>query len=125
MITSDVEVEVSKTKNRADTFQIDFVLNNDNTYTASGEYRKISTVTPTGKSSETTATIISITDSGTFSVNESENTVTFIATTQEFLNGTYLVTSVLDEGFILQKEAVTTQDQITLTSNIEIAFISK
>jgi hypothetical protein len=124
VITSDVEVGVSKTKNRADTFEVDFSLNNDNTYTVSGKYRKISTVTPTGKSSETFATIVVFNDSGTFSVNENENTVTFSATTDEFLNGTYLVVDFDEDAFTLQKETVTIDNQITLTSDLEITFVS-
>lgn len=123
VVTSDVEVEVSRTKSRADTFEVDFTLNDDGTYTVSGAYRKINTVTPTGKSSETTATIITITDSGVFSVNKIENKVTFNAKTKEFLNGTYLVTDFSDKMFTLQKEDVTVKDQITANSDIEISFV--
>lgn len=122
VITSGVEVDVSKTKNRADTFEVDFTLNNNNTYSASGRYRKIITVTPTGKSSETSATIIVFSDSGTFSVDEIENTITFTASTEEFLNGTYFVTDFNTNGFTLEKETVTVNGQITSTSNLEIAF---
>lgn len=122
VLTSGVEVNVSKTKSRADTFEVDFTLNTDNTYTASGKYRKIITVTPTGLSSETSATIIVFSDSGTFSLNENENTITFDASSEEFLNGTYLVTSFDGSSFSLQKEEVTVIDQITSTSDIEITF---
>ena len=122
VLTSGVEVNVSKTKSRADTFEVDFTLNRDNTYTASGKYRKIITVTPTGKSSETLATIIVFSDSGKFSLNENENTITFDASSEEFLNGTYLVTSFDGSSFSLQKEKVTVIDQITSTSDIEITF---
>lgn len=123
VITSDVEVEVSRTKSRADTFEINFILNDDGTYTVSGAYRKINTVTPTGQSSETTATIITLTDSGTFLVNEIENKITFTAKTKEFLDGTYLVSDFTEESFTLQKETITVQDQITATSDIEISFV--
>ncbi|MDB2385586.1 hypothetical protein N9V96_03865 [Polaribacter sp.] len=122
VITSDIEVEVSNTKSTADTFEVSFILNNDNSYTASGKYRKISTVSPTGQSSTTSATIIVFSDSGTFSVDENENTITFFATTQEFLNGTYLVADFEEDSFTLQKETVTVDAQITSTSNLEITF---
>lgn len=125
VVASGVEVEVAKTKSRADTFEVELTLNNDNTYSVSGAYRKINTVTPTGKSSKTSATIITITDSGIFSVDEAENKVTFSAKTKEFLEGTYLVTDFYEERFTLQKEAVTLQDQITTSSNIEITFVRR
>lgn len=123
VVTSGIEVEVAKTKSRADTFEVEFILNNDNTYTVSGAYRKINTVTPTGKSSETSATIITITDSGIFSVDETENKVTFSSQTKAFLEGTYLVTDFSEQRFALQKDEVTVQDQITAISDIEISFV--
>lgn len=123
VITSDVEVEVSRTKSRADTFEVNFILKDDGTYTVSGAYRKINTVTPTGQSSETTATIITLTDSGIFLVNEIENKITFTAKTKDFLDGTYLVSDFSEENFTLQKETITVQDQITAASDIEISFV--
>ncbi|WP_299110827.1 hypothetical protein [uncultured Winogradskyella sp.] len=76
---TDGSTVVTETEEReGDTFtNAIFVFNANGTYTTSGNFRETSTVTITGQSPETESEIVSIDDSGTYSVNTESRTIIF------------------------------------------------
>ena len=75
--TNGITVLVSSYVSSGDTFtDTVFTFNADGTYTSSGSYRETSTNTITGQTPITETEIVSIDDSGTYTVNETSRTIT-------------------------------------------------
>ena len=73
----EVPFTVDTSTSEGDTFQVIFVLNANGSYTASGQYRVVSVVIPAVGSQFTNTEIIDFTDSGSYSLNTVNNTITF------------------------------------------------
>ncbi len=135
-ISPGVSATFSTAKFVGDTFQVDLELDANGTYTLSGQYRVITTITIVGGTNPTIpAAIINFSDSGTYSVNSLDNTIQFNSKSGNFLGATsldpvYLDTSfnivVFNENtFSIEQEAENTIDKIKTKTNSSISFVRK
>ena len=120
-----VPFTVATSTSTGDTFQVDFVLNVNGTYTASGLYRIVSVVTPTVGSQLTNSEIISFTDSGSYQLNTTNNTLTIISSTGDFIEGTMDIVTFNETTVSLSQETEVELDAITTEINARISFIRK
>ncbi|MFK8059462.1 MAG: hypothetical protein AB8B78_05160 [Polaribacter sp.] len=112
--TQGTNVAVSSAKKLGDTFQVNIQLNANGTYTALGQYRVVTTVTPVSGSATTTPAIINVDDSGSFSVSTSgARTISFVTKTGEFLLGKYDVNLFNETTFTLTQDSEKTDGNIT------------
>lgn len=105
-----------------DTFQVDFVLNGNGTYTASGQYRIVSVVTPAVGSQITNSEILVFTDSGSYQLNTTDNTLTLISSTGDFIAGTMNIVTFNETTVSLSQEMETVVDATTTEINSRISF---
>ena len=124
-LTAGIPVLVSTAKNTGDTFQIDFIINTNGNYTAKGQYRVVSVVTPVTGSPVTTNTILDINDSGTYQVSTTNNTISFTSTTDDFLSGTFKVVTFNDNTISLSQESEEVDGPITTALDANISFVRK
>ena len=117
-----VPFTIATSTSTGDTFQVDFVLNVNGTYTASGQYRIVSVVTPTVGSQLTNSEIISFTDSGSYELNTTNNTLTIISSTGDFIEGTMDIVTFNETTVSLSQETEVELDAITTEINSRISF---
>jgi hypothetical protein len=117
-----VPVTISNTTIDGDTFQVDVVFNTNGTYTAGGQYRVTSTVTPVATAPVTNTEIIVFNDSGSYSVNSDENTITFMIQDQALLSGTFNVTDFNENSISLSQQVEETVGEITSLINMNISL---
>jgi hypothetical protein len=116
-------VDVSTTSSIGDTFfEIDFVINANGTYTASGSYRMVSSIKPNGGDTVMENIIVSFDTAGTYTTNKTENTVTFSPNNGEFLKGEFNVLKFNETTVTLTQEVVEVNDPITNTINRTISL---
>jgi len=117
-----VTVTISNTTIDGDTFQVDVIFNANGTYTAGGQYRVTSTVTPVATPPVTNTEIIVFNDSGSYSVNSDENTITFMIQDQALLSGTFNVTDFNENSISLSQQVEETVGEITSLINMNISL---
>ena len=77
-VVADVPVTVANASLVGDTFQVDVIINADGTFSAGGQYRVVSTITPVGTAPITETEIITLDpSSGSYILNTLQNTITF------------------------------------------------
>lgn len=110
-----------------DTFQVDLLLNTDRTYTIKGEHRIVVTTTVPGVPSTTTEEIIVIDESGSYSINNANNSITFSDQNAEFLNGSLNVSVFNESSFSLTQEVEGTEPLTNsdFKVNLAVSFIRK
>jgi hypothetical protein len=118
-----VPFTVATSTSTGDTFDFEFILKADGTYTASGLYRIVSVITPPIGDEVTNSEIISITDSGTFTLNTIDAQITFISALDDFLNGTFNILIFNETVLSLNQEIEEVDDAITTEINASISFI--
>jgi hypothetical protein len=118
-----VPFTVATSTSTGDTFQVDFVLNINGTYTASGLYRIVSVVTPTVGGQVTNSEIISFTDSGSYELNTTNNTLTIISSTGDFIEGTMDIVTFNETTVSLSQETEVEVGAITTEINSRISLI--
>jgi hypothetical protein len=118
-----VPFTVATSKSIGDTFNFEFVLKADGTYTASGLYRIVSVITPAAGDEVTNSEIISITDSGTFTLNTIDAQITFFSALDDFLSGTFNILIFNETVLSLNQEIEEVDDAITTEINASIRFI--
>ncbi len=120
-----VPVTISNTTIDGDTFQVDVVFNTNGTYTAGGQYRVTSTVTPVATPPVTNTEIIVFDDSGSYSINSDENTITFMIQDQALLSGTFNVSDFNENSISLTQQVEETIGDITSLINMNISLDRK
>jgi len=120
-----VPVTISNTTIDGDTFQVDVVFNTNGTYTAGGQYRVSSTVTPVATPPVTNTEIIVFNDSGSYSINSDENTITFMIQDQALLSGTFNVSDFNENSISLTQQVEETIGDITSLINMNISLDRK
>jgi hypothetical protein len=118
-----VPFTVATSTSIGDTFDFEFILKADGTYTASGLYRFVSVITPALGDKVTNSKIISITDSGTFTLNTIDARITFISTLDDFLSGTFNILIFNETVLSLYQEMEEVDDAVTKEINTNISFI--
>jgi hypothetical protein len=117
-----VPVTISNTTIDGDTFQVDVVFNTNGTYTAGGQYRVTSTVTPVATPPVTNTEIIVFNNSGSYSINTDENTITFMVQDQALLSGTFNVADFNENSISLDQQVEETVGDITSLINMNISL---
>jgi len=97
----------SNTTGVGDTFQVDFVFNENGTYTAQGQYRIVTNIT-VGGNTETDSEIIVLNENGSFQLNANNEKITFDG---DFADGTF------DVSLFNQNEIRLTQTTSEVTSD--------
>ena len=120
-----VPVTISNTTIDGDTFQVDVVFNTNCTYTAGGQYRVTSTVTPVATPPVTNTEIIVFDDSGSYSINSDENAITFMIQDQALLSGTFNVSDFNENSISLTQQVEETIGDITSLINMNISLDRK
>ena len=120
-----VPVTISNTTIDGDTFQVDVVFNTNGTYTAGGQYRVTSTVTPVTTPPVTNTEIIVFDDSGSYSINSDENAITFMIQDQALLSGTFNVSDFNENSISLTQQVEETIGDITSLINMNISLDRK
>lgn len=120
--SSGATVNLTNTSTVGDTFQLDFVLNANGTYTASGQYRIVSTITPNGGTSSEESEIIVINATGSYLLN-SDNTITFNPQTGAFFEGIFTIKTFNETSVILGQDQEEVQGNTTFTARITVGFI--
>ena len=118
-----VPFTVATSTSAGDTFDFEFILKADGTYTASGLYRLVSVVTPAVGNEVTSSKIISITDSGTFILNTTDAKINFTSALDDFLGGTFNILTFNETVLSLNQEMEEVVDAITTEINTSISFI--
>jgi hypothetical protein len=120
--SSGATVNLTNTSTVGDTFQLDFALNANGTYTASGQYRTVSTITPNGGTPSEESTIIVINATGSYQLN-SDNTVTFNPQTGDFFEGIFTIKTFNETSVILGQDQEEVQGNTTFTAKVTVGFI--
>ena len=129
-VTSKTEVggviipgDVATTKSIGDTFQIDFELTENETFTAAGQYRANKTVASAGNSVTVLDPLILVVDtSGSFEIDTTNNTIKFSSSVGDFINGTFNVVTFNETSLVLYQEAEQIIDPITTEIKTTIHF---
>jgi len=115
-------VNLTNTSTVGDTFQLDFILNANGSYTASGQYRIVSTITPNGGTPSEESEIIVINATGSYQLN-SDNTITFNPQTGDFFEGIFTIKTFNDTSVILGQDQEEVQGNTTFTAKVTVGFI--
>ena len=108
-----------------DTFDVEFILKADGTYTASGLYRTVTVITTAieDEGEQTFSEIKSITASGTFTLNTTDAQITFFSALDNFLSGTFNILIFNETVLSLNQEKEEVDDATTAEINMSIRFI--
>lgn len=124
--TSGIAVTISNAKSIGDTFQVDFILTANGTYTANGQYRVASTITPITGDPITDSSILLVDDSGTYQINSTNDAITFTSSLGgDFIEGELKVTTFNETIVSFNQEFVETEGSITTELNTSISFVRK
>lgn len=121
--TNGIPITIATASAVGDTFQIDLTLNVDGTYTIQGAYRVEIRLVPVVGNAVETQEIINISNTGTFTLNTNNNTITFSDGLVKDLNGTLEVRTFNETSFSLFQET-----DLNVSNNVEnietsIAFV--
>ena len=125
-IVANIPVTVANASLVGDTFQVDVVINADGTFTAGGQYRIVSTITPVGSPQITETEIITVEpSSGSYILNSLQNTVTFTSQDAGLLEGTFNVIVFNETTFTLNQQIEETLGDLTLKINVNLSLERK
>lgn len=94
-----------------DTFQVELILNENGSYAIEGEYRITATTTVAGET-ETVTEIVTVDDSGTFTLDNDQETLT-IDSTNPLLEGVYQISLFNETQLNLTQEISLEEDGVT------------
>lgn len=124
--TSGAVVNVFTSVIVADSFDdVSFTLNSNGTYSATGAYRLVITETPNGGTTTTDNEIIVFDTTGTYSINNTTNTITFNPSNDEFVEGLFKVITFSETTFTITQEEIDVDGGITITSTARMALVRK
>lgn len=108
----------------ADSFDdMSFTLNSNGTYEASGEYRIVIKETPNGGATTTDTEIIVFDTTGTYSINNATNTITFNPSNDEFIDGLFEVITFNENTVTMTQEDIDVDGGITTTSKVRMTIV--
>jgi hypothetical protein len=119
--SAGVTLEISKNIKVGDTFQIAFEIKSNGTYSAKGEYRSVSTVTPAPSTGQANPEIIGGFDiPGSYQLNTTDNTIIFSSQSDEFIVGPFSINVFNETTLTMIQEVEETDGGISsnITSNI-------
>lgn len=110
----------------ADSFDdINFVLNSNGTYTASGKYRIVITETPNVGSPITDNEIIVFDADGSYQLDTVNNTITFNQQNGDFIEGVFNISTFNQNSVIMGQEDIDIDGNTTLTFKGNISLVRK
>ena len=125
-VVADVPVTVANASLVGDTFQVDVIINADGTFSAGGQYRVVSTITPVGTAPITETEIITFdTSSGSYILNTLQNTITFSSQDMSLLEGTFNVIVFNETTFTLNQQVEETLGDLTVKANVNLSLERK
>ncbi|WP_405610942.1 hypothetical protein [Polaribacter sp. Asnod1-A03] len=111
---------------QGDTFQIDCTFNIDGTYNATGLYRLVSTITPVTGDPVENIEIIELNDSGNYTINTVDNTISFTSiSTNGLIDGNVEVYSFNETSLSFSRDTEETDGVNTIILNYDITLIRK
>ena len=122
-VVANVPVTVANASLVGDTFQVDVVINADGTFSAGGQYRVVSTITPVGSDAITETQILTFepTD-GTYTLNTLENTITFNSQDVSLIEGTFNIIVFNETTFTLNQQAEEIVGDLTVRANVNLSL---
>tara|TARA_B100000809_G_scaffold16449_1_gene14737 strand:+ start:3886 stop:4419 length:534 start_codon:yes stop_codon:yes gene_type:complete len=120
--SAGVTLVISKNTKIGDTFQIAFEIKSNGTYTAIGEYRSISNVTPTPSAGQANPVIIGFNISGSYELNTTDNTIILSSQSDEFIVGTFIINVFNDTTLAMSQEVEETDGGISSNIISNISF---
>ena len=117
-----VPVTVATATSKGDTFQVTFVLSANGSYTASGQYRIVSVISPTFGDQVTNTEIINFSESGTYQLNTTNNTITINSSTGDFIEGTLDIETFNETTVSFTQEMEEVVDGIKTEIKASISF---
>ena len=125
-VVADVPVTVANASLVGDTFQVDVIINADGTFSAGGQYRVVSTITPVGTAPITETEIITLDPySGSYILNTLQNTITFSSQDMSLLEGTFNVIVFNETTFTLNQQVEETLGDLTVKANVNLSLERK
>jgi hypothetical protein len=125
-VVADVPVTVANASLVGDTFQVDVIINADGTFSAEGQYRVVSTITPVGTAPITETEIITLDpSSGSYILNTLQNTITFSSQDMSLLEGTFNVIVFNETTFTLNQQVEETLGDLTVKANVNLSLERK
>ena len=125
-VVADVPVTVANASLVGDTFQVDVIINADGTFSAGGQYRVVSTITPVGTAQITETEIITFDpSSGSYILNTLQNTITFSSQDMSLLEGTFNVIVFNETTFTLNQQVEETLGDLTVKANVNLILERK
>lgn len=122
-VVANVPVTVANASLVGDTFQVDVVINADGTFSAGGQYRVVSTITPVGSDAITETEILTFEQTdGTYSLNTLENTITFNSQDVSLIEGTFNVIVFNETTFTLNQQVEEIVGDLTVRANVNLSL---
>lgn len=123
---SGAVVNVSTTTFVGDSFDdINFVLHSNGTYTASGKFRTVIIETPNGGAPVNDFEIVIFDATGSYQINNLDNTITFNPSTGNFLDGLFTVVTFTETAIKMTQEETDIDGGITTTLKTNISLKRK
>jgi hypothetical protein len=108
-----------------DSFQVDFIIDADGSYTVSGLYRVVTMLTTIGSKPVTNIEILQVDDSGTYEIDSINGSITFTSSKGDLLKGTLNIVTFNETTFNLTQEVEETEGETTAAINANFSFIRK
>ena len=122
-VVANVPVTVANASLVGDTFQVDVVINADGTFSAGGQYRVVSTITPVGSDAITETEILTFEQTdGTYSLSTLENTITFSSQDVSLIEGTFNVIVFNETTFTLNQQVEEIVGDLTVRANVNLSL---
>lgn len=106
-------------------FQVDLIFKSDNTYTLKGAHAVKTTITTVGSAPIVNEEIIVLDESGTYSINNTDGTITFTNQNAELLTGKLIVSGFSENKLSLTQEVEETipTTNTTIEATLNISFV--
>lgn len=124
-VTQGATVTISTAKITSDTYEIDFVLNTNGTFTVKGQYREINTVTAANGAVTVTPKIINIDNSGSYTISTVNRSINFNAVNNNLLKGEFDVNFFNENTLTLTQDSEVVDGAITTATTTNIVFVRK
>ncbi|MGY8910807.1 MAG: hypothetical protein ACKVIG_13245, partial [Flavobacteriales bacterium] len=124
--STGANVNLSTTTNVGDIYSLDIVMNENGTYTASGQYTLDFITKPNGSAQVSGSSIVDVEDLGNFTISSLDNTITFTPSTSledQFLLGTYSVVLLNSTTLSLVQEVENSNGSINMSTKTSYSFI--
>jgi len=124
--STGANVNLSTTTKVGDIYNLAIIINENGTYTASGQYTLDFITKPNGSAQVSGSSIVDVEDLGNFTISSLDNTITFAPSTSledEFLSGTYNIVLLNSTTLSLVQEIETSNGSLNISTKTSYSFI--